>query len=40
MQVLSWAPAEQANNKLYDMLIMHLADDPLILVENHLNDGF
>ena len=37
---LSWAPAEMANAKLYDMLVMHLADDPLILVENHLGKGF
>ena len=40
LKVLSWAPAEAANAKLYDMLVMHLADDPLILVENHLNAGF
>ena len=29
-----------ANAKLYDMLVMHLADDPLILMENRLNQGF
>ena len=37
---MNWAPAEIASSKLYDMLIMHLSDDPLILVENHLNQGF
>ena len=40
LTALSWAPAETANAKLYDMLVMHLADDPLILVENHLGHGF
>ena len=40
LTALTWAPAEMANVKLYDMLIMHLADDPLILVENHLGHGF
>ena len=33
--VLSWAPAVTADQKLYDMLVLHLSDDPLILVENH-----
>ena len=37
---MNWAPAETASAKLYDMLIMHLSDDPLVLVENHLNQGF
>ena len=40
LTVLTWAPAETANAKLYDMLVMHLADDPLILVENHPGQGF
>ena len=38
--VLSWAPAVVADQKLYDMLVMHLSDDPLILVENHQGRGF
>ena len=40
LKVLSWAPASKANSKLYDLLIMKLADDPLIQVENHLGNGF
>ena len=40
LTALAWAPANAAYAKLYDMLVMHLADDPLILVENHLNQGF
>ena len=40
LQVLSWAPASKANSKLYDLLIMKLADDPFIQVENHLGNGF
>ena len=37
---MNWAHAETANAKLFDMLVMHLADDPLVLVENHPNQGF
>ena len=37
---LNWAAAELADSKLYDMLVLHLADDPLVLVENHPNQGF
>ena len=40
LSVLSWAPAEDANQKLFDLLVMHLSDDPLILVENHQGQGF
>ena len=40
MKMLNWDAAEHATGKLYDLLIMLLADDPLILVENHPNNGF
>ncbi len=40
LTALQWDAAEQANSKLYDLLIMLLIDDPLILVENHPNQGF
>ncbi len=37
---LQWDAAEAATNKLYDLLVMLLSDDPLVLVENHPNNGF
>ena len=37
---MNWAFADIANSKLFDLLVMHLYDDPLILVENHANQGF
>ena len=40
LTVLSWPAAELANAKLYDLLVMHLYDDPLVLVENHQGQGF
>ena len=38
--VLAWEHSEVANSKLFDMLIMKLSDDPLILAENHSGNGF
>ena len=37
---MNWQYADVANSKLFDMLVMHLADDPLVLVGNHPNQGF
>ena len=37
---MNWAPATQANTRLFDFLITIVADDALIIVENHPGQGF
>ena len=37
---MNWAPAFEANGRLYDFLVMILADDALVIAENHAGQGF
>ena len=40
INAMNWAPADEANGRLYDLLVMLLADDALIIAENHPGQGF
>ena len=37
---MNWAPAVEANSRLYDLLVMLLVDDALVIAENHQGQGF
>ena len=40
IQGSDWAPCEVANGRLYDILVMFCANDPLAIVENYVGQGF